>query len=97
MAARGAALFLAAARLGDHFGAFLSETVFGALALLAFGRIVAFPATCLTAGGLAIFAEVGFGDFAAAGLVPFYGAAFDLAFAGGAPLTGKDNFFKLKA
>jgi hypothetical protein len=35
--ATGPAFFLAAARLGDHFGAFLIEIVFGALALLTFG------------------------------------------------------------
>jgi len=49
--------------------------------------------------GLAAFAEAGLAVLAGAGLAPFAGAGFALALAGagGAPLTGKETFFKLKA
>ena len=90
--AAGPAFFLTAARLGDHLGAFLSVIVFGALALLAFGSVVA-----LRPAGLAPFAEAGLTALAAAGLAPFTGAAFALPLAGGAPFTGNDSFFRLKA
>ena len=90
--AAGPAFFLTAARLGDHFAAFLSVTVFGALALLAFGVVVA-----LTPAGFAAFAEAGLTALAVASLAPFTGAALALPLAGGAPLTGNDSFFRLKA
>ena len=90
--AAGPAFFLTAARLGDHFAAFLSVTVFGALALLAFGGVVA-----LTPAGFAALAEAGLMALAAASLAPFTGAALVLHLARGAPLTGNDSFFRLKA
>ena len=90
--ATGAAFFLIAARLGDHFAAFLSVTVFGALALFAFGAVVA-----LTPAGFDDFAETGLTALGAATLAPFTGAALALPLAGGAPLTGNDSFFRLKA
>lgn len=86
------AFFFAAARLGDHFGAFFSEMVFGALALLAFGLAAALPAA-----GFAALADAGLTGLVAAGLAPLAGAGLALPLAGGAPLTGNVSFLRLKA